>query len=298
MNLIDAVEAFILAKRADGRAPRTIKDYHRCLDPFAEWCARRDKTTDTLTRSDFRAYVVKLRDENDWAESTVAIHVRVLRCFLRWIYEEGYVEKNLATAVDAPPKIIRSEEPLTIEEVEQLLAACHGEFGKRDRAVILVFLDTGMRRSEIATLERDQVHINKRNAWIKVWDTKSSQWKFVFLGRLATHALAQYLENRDDDNPALWMGQRGPLTPDGIYQIVKRRADAAGVEVHPHLFRKTFATWWIRSGGDTQRLKKLGGWKTDEMLEVYVLLAARRDLEEAHQQFGPVDCLLDARSDN
>ncbi|RLD00611.1 MAG: hypothetical protein DRI77_00085 [Chloroflexi bacterium] len=55
------VASFILAKRADGRAPRTIHDYHRCLDPFADWCTDQSLSLDNLTRSDVRRYVVRLR---------------------------------------------------------------------------------------------------------------------------------------------------------------------------------------------------------------------------------------------
>ena len=61
---------------------------------------------------------------------------------------------------------------------------------------------------------------------------------------------------------------------------------------HPHLFRKTFATWWVRQGGDETRLKTLGGRANSEMLRIYVLPGKLPDLLDAHKQFGPVDGML------
>lgn len=84
----ESVHFFIQAKKADGRAPRTVEDYHRVLDPFAKWCGEHGISVIDLSRDDFRRYVAELRDRG-WAEATVAIHIRNLRCFLRWIQEEG-----------------------------------------------------------------------------------------------------------------------------------------------------------------------------------------------------------------
>ncbi|HID88272.1 MAG TPA: hypothetical protein EYP52_00980, partial [Anaerolineae bacterium] len=103
-----------------------------------------------------------------------------------------------------------------------------------------------------------------------------------------------YLQSRTDDNPALWINQRGgTLTQRGIYWVVKRRARQAGLEsrVHPHLLRKTFTTAWLDNGGDPERLRVLAGWSSLEMLKVYAGSSPGR-LIEAHRRAGPVDRLL------
>jgi len=102
LSLKQAIEEFIVARRADGRAPRTIEDYHRVLGPFAAWCREQGTAhLPDLNRRMVRRYVAYLR-EKGWAENTVGIHVRNLRTFLRWLYEEGYTETNLAQAIRAP----------------------------------------------------------------------------------------------------------------------------------------------------------------------------------------------------
>jgi site-specific recombinase XerD len=192
--------------------------------------------------------------------------------------------------------VIRFEKPLTAGELKRLLIACdEGKYPLRDRAIIMAFVDTGLRCGEMADLRRDQLSIEGGIACVNRIDPKSKAPKPLFLGETTTSLLLQYLAEREDDNGALWMGDKGePLTDEGINQIIKRRArDAELDRVHPHLFRKTFATTWIRNGGDRDRLMTLGGWKTDESLQVYILLGSYADLKEAHQKFGPVDNLLE-----
>lgn len=114
----------------------------------------------------------------------------------------------------------------------------------------------------------------------------------MFLGKTTTEALRSYLSQRGDDNDCLWMGRYGALTAQGIDRAVRRRARRAGVErVHPHLFRKTFATCWLDNGGDVERLRVIAGWRSWEMLPVYVR-SALQQLSRAHQQAGPVDRIV------
>lgn len=216
-TIAQAVESFILARQADGRAPRTLQDYRRVLEPFAAWCGEWGIEPDSLNRDHVREYVAGLR-ERGWAESTVAIHIRNLRTFLHWLAEEGLTGDNLARAVRAPKRIIREEEPLTPDEIRALIAACRdgSEMGLRDLALILCFLDTGLRLGEMALLRRSSVHFGNSTAWIQVYAPKTRSYRFVFLGRKATTALREYLASREDTEEALRIGRAGPLTTWGI----------------------------------------------------------------------------------
>ena len=295
-TVAQAVEYFVRARQADGRAPRTIRDYHRVLDRFARWCEERGIALGALDRASVREYVAGLR-ERGWSESTVAIHIRNLRTFLRWLREENLVEDDLARAVRAPRQVVREEEPLSLEEIRALIRVCQADDnnGKRDLALILCFLDTGLRLGEMALLRRSSVHFGEDGtAWIQVYAPKTRSYRFAFLGRKATAALSDYLSCRGDSDEALWLGELGkPLSAQGIYKIVRRRAAQAGVDrLHPHLFRKLFATAWLDNGGDVERLRIIAGWQSLDMLPVYVRSAIRQ-LEQAHRRAGPVDRLLD-----
>jgi len=294
-TIAETVESFIKARRADGRAPRTIEDYYRVLTPFAAWCREQGLMLETLSRNKVREYVASLR-ERDWAESTVAIHIRNLRSFLRWLQEEKLVEDGLSQAIKAPRRTTREEEPLLPEEIRALIEVCQdgSNSGRRDLALILCFLDTGLRLGEMALLRRSSVHFgDDGTAWIQVYAPKTRSYRLAFLGRKAASALSDYLSCRQDSDDTLWLRESGrPLDTHGIYKIVKRRAAQAGVDrLHPHLFRKSFATLWLDNGGDIERLRVIAGWRSLDMIPVYVCSAIQQ-LEQAHRRAGPVDRLL------
>jgi len=294
ITLMPIFDIFITAKIANGRSRRTVADYKRVLTRFFKHVGR----APTWDRHTIRKYVAGLYDL-PWAPATVALHVRYLRAFWAWLYREGYIGEDLSRYVSAPRHSMRDEELLTVDEFMRLVLACSGDrFALRDRAIILLFTDTGLRRGEFSQLRRDNVKIDQERGWILLpgETTKSGNDRFVFMGEATTQALCAYLETREDDNAALFMGERGPLGGDGLYSLLRRRAELAGLDkrrVHPHLLRKVFATWWIENGGDEQRLMKIGGWSGPEMLRIYVRLGSRQKLQEAHEQFGPVDRLFD-----
>lgn len=281
---------FLTAKTADGLAPATLRDYRRVLGRLCASITR----LDDLSRATVRQYVADMRG-NGWSEGTCGIHVRYIRAFLRWLSIEGYTGENLALAIKAPKKSIRWEELLTPEELKRLLDACAtGHFAARDRAIILFLVDTGMRRGEFAGLTRDLVHFDADGAWLLFDAPKNGNRRYAVLGRASARALRDYLDTRDDDDPALWMGQQGPLQYSALYRILRRRAENAGIDpkkCHPHAFRKIFATWWINNGGDEQRLMTLGGWEGPEMLRIYVRLGSLDALRKGHAAYSPVDNL-------
>jgi len=297
LELVTSVNTFVRARKADGRARRTIEDYWRVLTPFGQWCTEQRVTLQTLDRETVRQYVAELRD-NGWSEATVGIHVRNLRAFLRWLYEDGYKQENLARAIRAPRCVVRAEDLLTREEILVLLDACRNDqLAARDRALILTLLDTGLRSGELILLRRSDLRRDGLldTTWMQIFAPKTSTYRFAFLGGTATSALQLYLEQRHDTMPALWIGVRGPLTQGGVHKALRRRAVQAGLDparVHPHAFRKMFATHWTENGGDRTRLKALGGWASDAMLDVYVLLASQQKLAEGHRHYGPADGLL------
>lgn len=143
----------------------------------------------------------------------------------------------------APRKVVRVEEPLSACEILRLLEACQGDrWAARDRAIILTFLDTGLRMGEIVGLRREDLHLNDGGtAWIQVYAAKTKSYRFVFLGEATTGAVVEYLAGREDALDALWVGKRPghpvkPLEKEAIYRMVKRRAHQAGLpddRVHP-----------------------------------------------------------------
>jgi len=304
-SLSEWVEEFILDRQARGRAPRTIADYRRVLGPFASWLGTQGMA---LSKRTVRRYVAHLRTDHDWAEATVALHVRNLRSFLHWLYEEGLIEENLGQVIPVPRKSVRSF-GLTAEMIRRMAERCLQEsedetlppyqrlMALRDRAVILTLADTGLRVGEFVRLNREDVQVGEGGrVWFLVYMPKVGRYRNAFLGVRATAAVKRYLEARDDEDVALWIDpqRRRRLAYVGVYRLLKRRAKQVDVPprvVYPHAFRTFFATQWIANGGDEQRLQQLGGWSSRAMLDVYVQLSRHQDLMQGHQRYGPVDRL-------
>ncbi len=286
---------FITSRAADGRAPRTLQDYRRVLEPFAAWCSNSD--LDSITRQTIREYVATLRSKG-WKNGTVAIHIRNLRAFLRWLHEEGYTHDCLSLAIKAPRHVSRIEIPITPQEVQLLLDTCasSGFHDLRDKAMILLLSDTGLRSGEVARLMTAdwRREPDSGGSYLLVFSPKTSTARYAILGRVATTAVQVYVQRARArlDGDRLFCSETGePLKVRAIGSMLVRRGKHAGLErcrVHPHIFRKAFVTAFLDNGGDSERLRVLVGWSSLAMLQVYADSRLER-LKAAHQRAGPVD---------
>jgi integrase len=174
-----------------------------------------------------------------------------------------------------PPRVPDKPVPVLREdELRRLLKTCEGRdfYSRRDNAMLRLLIDTGMRRGELAGLRVEDVDFD--NGVVHVVG-KGKRPRACPIGRKTAQALDRYLRSRGDYSaaargPALWLGQSGPMTADGVNQVVEVRAKAAGLEgVHPHMFRHTFAHQWLSDGGQEGDLMRLAGWRSRTMLGRY-----------------------------
>lgn len=292
IELSDLVARFITARTADGRAPRTLQDYARVLLPFAA-----GRSTDGLTRETIRAYVAGLQ-AGHWKPATIAIHIRNLRAFLHWLHLEGYTADNLALAIKAPRTSSRIEIPITPDEIQALLDTCStaSYHDRRDRALIMTLCDTGVRVGELVGLIAGhwRREPDSDGSYLLVLASKTYSCRYAILGRAATSALASYLDLRGTlpgEAPLFAIENGQPMKTRAVTSLLVRRGAEAGLErcrVHPHIFRKSFATTFLDNGGDAERLRVLAGWSSMEMVRTYADSSLRR-LQEVHRRAGPVD---------
>jgi integrase/recombinase XerD len=219
---------------------------------------------------------------------------------------------NPMKKVPAPKFTEPPLEPFEKDEIERLLKVCdycdeantndrrkftmRRPTARRDRAIVLTLLDTGLRATELCSLLIGNVDLNIGKVSVMHGvrgGAKGGKGRMVFLGKATRSAVWHYLvqrEDRSDQNAPLFLGKDNrPMTQDGLRHLIKRIADRAKVEnAYPHKFRHTFALTYLRSGGDVFTLQALLGHTSLDMVRHYARIA-EIDIEQAHRRASPVD---------
>jgi len=281
------------------RAARTLNNYNRYLDKFIRWLAdylkKREVEAKDITEDNIRKYRVYL---NRSMESGIPLkkitqdyHVIALRGFLKFL---GKHQIN----IPAPDKIElgkthRKEiEFLEKNEVERLLAAPKGNSLEklRDKAILEILFSSGLRVSELTSLNRDNFSMQKNEFTVS---GKGDKRRIVFLSEDAQKALYMYLKKRQDPDPALFIRHHRTknqadlrLSVRTIQRIVKKYATRAGItkDIHPHTLRHSFATDLLQNGADIRSVQALLGHSSISTTQVYTHITDKH-LREIHQEF-------------
>jgi site-specific recombinase XerD len=275
------VGSFALHMAAEGKAPRTIGNYTEAVRWFAATYVLPETEKhrwQDVDKADLRRWTVRLLGE--YSTAYAGNQFRAVRRFLRWLAAEED-RPDPVKGLRAPAVKVSLVPVFTSDELSALRRACQGRgfADRRDAAVLAVFEATGIRLSELAGIRYDPADpgrgdLNLYGREIRVFG-KGGKPRVVTISFEAARALDRYLRARarhpQAARPELWLGAdgRGPLTPAGIYQLVARRGEQAGVAVHPQRFRHHFSHTWLDRGGAPGDLMELNGWSSPQMLTWY-----------------------------
>nr|WP_243183476.1 tyrosine-type recombinase/integrase [Anaerosolibacter carboniphilus] len=289
MTIGNAIAQFLVDQELKGNTPKTIYNYERFLDYFAEFFGK-DRMVDELTLMDLKRYQLSIADKDKHynfvttrkkkiSKTTVQTYIRSLRVFINWLYNEGYITENLGAKFKLPKAPKKVVEVLSDEEIETLLGAINPrtEFGVRNHCIIALMLDSGLRRNEVLELDFDNVHFTQNV--IKV-SGKGQKERIVPLGLHTKKMLMKYMNGYrpmpEYETKRLFIDQeKKPLTDDAIKMFFQRLAKKTGIErLHPHMLRHTFATKYLINGGDIFSLQQILGHTSLEMVRRYSHLAS------------------------
>ena len=227
--------------------------------------------------------------------STAKTYYSHLRTFFRWLVAESVLTASPMDTLAAPIARPDQIQPFTEKQVEALLSAARRtNHPKRDEAILMFLLDTGVRASELCSLRLSDIDTAGRTGTVL---GKGNKRRSVYFGRTAAKALWNYLrEDTREKDASVFLSDRGTragesLTRNGLGQMVERLGILAGIEstrCSPHTFRHTFAVNFLRAGGNVFSLMQLLGHTNPQMTSRYVSLA-QADLASQHRQFSPLD---------
>lgn len=292
------MDSWELAMRAERKAPRTIETYLLAAGQFTDWLQEQGPVPPVanIDRNLVRAWLAHL-DAAGRSPNTVKQRYSSLSQFFRWLVEEEEIPASPMAGIK-PPAVPDNPPPvIPQEQLRALLGTCTGRdfVSRRDRALILVLADTGVRRSEVVGMKVEDVNLKNQTATVL---GKGDRRRVVPLGLKTTQALDRYLRERSrhkwSDSAKLWLGEKGkpPITKEGVKFVLRRRAQTAGIEkLHPHLFRHTMAHEWLDSGGNEGDLMEIMGWKSPQMLRRYGRSAAAARARRAHARHSLGDRL-------
>ena len=275
--LTDAYTDFVLSRQAARCSPATLEFYRYTAGKFVAWLDGQVNSPSDVQARHVRAYLAELSG----ASWTVHDHARAIRTLLRFWNAEGYC----APVLFDMPKLEKKRMPvLTAEQVRQILNVCN----VREKAIIMLFVDTGLRRAEVCALNWEDVDIS--SGLVKIIRGKGGKSRSVVIGATTRRALLAYRRTIETKGPLIQTRTGAHFTGAGMLQLFRRISKKSGIAFSPHVLRRTFAILSLRSGLSVLHLQALLGHSSLEMVKHYVELLDD-DLTEAHRKASPVDNL-------
>lgn len=285
------IASFSIHLRSERKEPSTVRGYTEAATRLAGWLLAETAVRDwsDVDKEHIKRYQVWMGETVGYSLGHQANQYRCLQQFWRWWSDEEEAP-NPMLGIKAPPTEGKLIPVLTVEQLVTLIrdAESKKDFEhRRDAAILRLFASSGARLSEIANLTLEDVDLGDRTAFVRGKGRKERHVKF---DHKATQALDRYIRTRASHKaahlPALWLGVRRlvGMTPSGVYQVITRRGERLGIELHPHMFRHTFSHAWLDSGGAEGDLMELNGWTSPQMLRRYGASARKARAQRAYDR--------------
>jgi len=311
-DIQELIKRYELAKRAEGKSPKTVKGYNELLLSFYRHIREHtgDTTISRFTIDTVREYIIYLQTRpkfqghpftpargNGLSIESVRDHVRTIKAFASWLYVEGYTRENRLKNLKLPKPEELIIEPLTEDEINITLNTIDQKtpVGRRNYVMVVLMLDTGVRAGETANAELK--NFKPIEGCLKVMG-KGKKERIVPVGIVAQTALSEYITYvrskiaKPDCNRLFVSEDGGPITENTLKLFFSRLSKKSGItRLHAHLCRHTFAINYLLNGGDIYSLKEILGHKTLEMVNRY-LHFTKAQITARHREFSPMDRIM------
>lgn len=294
--MLDSIDSFILYLATErGLSVNYQILVRRVLEAFSSWCKEEPKleTADAVTTQTLTDYLAR-RKKDGLAASSARVELVALKIFFRWLAARGKRVGDPAEPILPPRQEKHLPSTMNEEDARKLVESITGNspLDRRDRAILELFYASGLRLAELVQVRLESLSLEE--GWIRVTG-KGNKTRLCPVGTAACDALAAYLTHarpalvRPKTQSHVFLSQNGTmLTRMRVYQIVKERAEAAGLgdHIHPHLLRHSFATHLLNNGADLRVIQEMLGHADIATTQIYTHVDQKR-LKQVHRQFHP-----------
>lgn len=287
MTIQKAFEEFILSRRLADLSEKTISDYRQFVCPFVAFVGS-DKLLETLDQESITAYIAKLLDK-PISKSTRATYIRHVKVFLKWLSDNYSVvfEYKRVKVPKSPKKRVKIYSDAELLEIFDSVQAENEWLTLRNKCIVALMYDSGLRQSEVCTLERSKVSFTDKRM---VVHGKGNKERTVPLGSLTMQLMTQYLETCPYKDNSVFVNRRGQtLTCNAVKLLVSKLSDKLDFELSSHKLRHNFATNYC-----IDQYEKYG------QVDIYRLMillghedieTTRRYLHHANEIIGAKNCI-------
>ena len=272
-------ELFISANRVEGCSSKTLKYYLATINKMTDTVG---KHITKITTEDLGKYLSDYHEENNCSKSNIDNIRRILSSFFSWLEDEDYILKSPVRRIHK----IKSAKPVKETYTDEMLECMRDNCGSlRDLAIIDMLASTGMRVGELVHLNIEDVDFENRECVVL---GKGSKERPVYFDARTKIHLRNYLESRNDDNPALFVSMLKPynrLKISGVEIRLRALGQKLNItKVHPHKFRRTLATRAIDKGMPIEQVQKLLGHSKIDTTMQYAMVD-QENVKLSHRKF-------------
>ncbi len=283
----EKVQSFLnFLETEKGYAENTIAAYQNDLNQFYEYLQVEDDKPENwadVKKETVVHYIDQLKNSGEYASSTVARKVAAIKSFFHFLVAEGVISDDPTFALDSPKVKKRLPKAMTPGEIERLLQAPAKESGTkamRDLALLEMLYASGMRVTELVSLDVTDVNLEENGGSVRVRSKRSTarERELPLSDETTVKIIQDYIKNgreqllHDPEVQALFLNNRGQrLTRQGLWLIIKHYVEEVGIstDVTPHTLRHSFAAHKLSQGKSLQDIQKLLGHANISTTQVY-----------------------------
>ncbi|MFC2046300.1 site-specific tyrosine recombinase XerD [Chloroflexota bacterium] len=274
-----------------GYSQNTLAAYRNDLTQFLSFLEGRVSGWDEVNRDTILEYVMFMKTEQEYASSTVARKVAAIKSFFHYLVEQGQLQDDPTATLDSPKVRKRLPKSVSPEDMERLLnepSRKQTPKALRDRALLEMLYATGLRVTELVSLNVEDVNLASSTA--RVVRPKDKRERIVPIHSRALGPLRDYLERgrmqllRDPDETALFLNHRGKrLTRQGLWLIVKHYVHEVGIVegVTPHTLRHSFAAHLVENKAELEYVQQILGHANISTTQVYTHVSSDDTTDES-----------------